>query len=228
MENINYFEIFSNGFENPEQNIIQSLNIDIDMHKVGIMNLFKMHVHDFIIDEDNKKAISLLFNYFIGNKQFCDENGISLSKGIMFCGGVGTGKSVLMKSFKTYTGEILKVNGFQYFDASEIIDSVNIYGVEYLDKFSHNLSSKKANPISCYIDDIISKNEKIKNYGTEISVIEQLISIRYNIFTRYRKLTHFSTNIYPAEMGKYYDERIIDRLTEMCNIIELPGSSRRK
>jgi len=228
MEKQNIVDIFLNGSTKDESKIIKSVNINIESHKKGLLNIYKSIYPDFIIDYENEKIIEILFNYFIGNKEFCGKNNIDLNKGIFICGGVGTGKSLLMEGFKSYCGQILKINGFQGFTAMEIVDNVNISGITYLENFNTKWFQSKANPITCYIDDIASKNEKINNYGTVICVIEQLISIRYNIYIKYKKLTHFSTNIFPSNLKEYYDERIIDRLKEMCNIVSLTGISRRK
>jgi len=217
------YEIFKGNFAKNE-NIIKTMDIDIERHKIGFANILNSMVPNFEIDENNTSIINNLFNYFIGNVQFCNENNLNLSKGILLCGGVGTGKSVIMQAIKLYTGKILMRNSFQSYHTSEVVDNVNVKGIDYLDKFNYT----GLNPITCYIDDICSKKEKIKNFGTDISVIEELISIRYNVFCRQRRLTHFSTNIFPAEMNNYYDTRIIDRLIEMCNLISLNGISRRK
>lgn len=228
MKEINILEVFMHGIESRQENIIKTVNIDTVRHKIGLVNILKSFVPDFKIDTNNREIINILFNYFIGNEMFCMENNISLGKGILLCGGIGCGKTVLMNALKAYTGTINKVNSFQWYNSIEVIDNVTTSGVDYLNRFNENLQGNKPNPITCYIDDIASKNENVKNFGTQISVIEQLISIRYNIFTKHRKLTHFSTNILPSKLNEYYDMRIIDRLNEMCNIIALPGDSRRK
>ena len=88
-----------------------------------------------------------------------------------------------------------------------------------IDKFGINNGS----PITCLIDDIATKSENITSYGTTYNVTEELISLRYNIYRTYRKLTHFTSNKYPNELSEIYDERIISRLSEMCNIIEIKG-----
>jgi len=223
MENFN--EIFNKIVSEPD-NIIKTIPIDEQAAKKAILNILGSLVPDYVVDDNNKDTLHKLFLYFTGHDK-CNELGINLNKGVYLCGGVGTGKSIIMKAFKAFTG-YLKQNSFQYYTATDIIDNVNISGVEFLGLFNHNYTGSKANPVTCYIDDIASKNEKVKNYGTEINVIEQLISIRYNVFERYRKLTHFSTNIPPAALKNLYDQRITDRLSEMCNIITIAGESRRK
>jgi len=220
-------KIFKGEIAGSHDQIIKTIDVNQNRHKIGLINILRSKVENYTIDAANKDVLNTLFNYFIGDKLFCTENNIDLNKGILLCGGVGTGKSIIMHAFKDYACEINRMNGFQYYTAIDIIDSVNVSGVDYLEKFSYNFTGNIANPITCYIDDIASKNEIVKNYGTEISVIEQLISIRYNIYSRYRKLTHFSSNIYPANFKDYYDLRIVDRIKEMCNVISLPGESRR-
>ncbi len=168
--------------------------------------------------------------YFTGSKEFvlcANDLGViepSLNKGLMIIGGVGTGKSLLFNVFKKYTGEILRTNSFRSYTSISIIDDVNVNGVEHLELFNENYGY----PITCYIDDIASKNETVKHYGTEYNVIEQLLSIRYNAYSRRKKLTHISTNKYPSELEGVYETRIIDRMKEMFNMIELNGKSFRK
>jgi len=224
---VNPFENFKNQSLNTET-IIKTIDIDINKAKFKVIDIAKKEIPEFEIDDNNKEIINQLFNYFIGNKEYCELNNISLNKGILLCGGVGTGKSKLFKIFKIFTAEILRKNYFRMFTSSELTDNVNINGVKVLENLNHNFYENKPNPINCYIDDICSKNEKIKHYGSEISVIEQVINMRYNIFDTYKKLSHFSTNIVPKNLIDFYDIRIIDRLNEMCNIFELNGLSRRK
>jgi len=213
-------DIFFEGLEPNDDNIIRPVEINWNQHSNGVLNIAKSLEPTFEVNDINKNILKELLMYFSGSDSF---NG-SLKKGIMLVGDIGTGKSLLFKIFKRYTSEILRVNSFQYFSTQEITDNVNISGVDYLQAFNDNFG----NPITCYIDDIASKNEVIKHYGTEVNTIEQLLSIRYNVFTRYRKLTHTTSNKYPSELTNVYEKRIIDRMVEMFNILELPGKSFRK
>lgn len=223
-------EIFYKGMTPENNSIIKTVKINWYQHIVGMVNLARSFEPKFRLRDNTEKVLRLMLMYFSGDPDFLKGMGdfglknASLDKGILLVGGVGTGKSLLFKIFKKYTGEIIRVNSFQYHTSQSIIDNVNVSGVDELELYNHN----HGRPITCYIDDIASSNESIKHYGTEINAMEQLLSLRYNVYSRYRKLTHATSNKYPSEMLKLYDERIVDRMKEMFNIIELDGDSFRK
>lgn len=205
-------------------NIIKKVNIEWDVHAKLVFQIAKALEPNYIIDDNNKEIFKQLLLYFTGNDDF---NG-SLKKGIMLVGDTGTGKSLIFRIFKQYTMHVLRKNSFQLHTCIDIIDNVNVSGISYLDIFSHNKQGNKPYPITCYIDDIASKNEKVKHYGTDINVIEQLLSLRYNVFEKYNKLTHVTTNLFPKQLKNVYDDRITSRMSEMFNVIELKGKDYRK
>lgn len=201
------------------------VNVFEYVHKTGIQTMLRNEEPNYVIDKTNSNTIKSLFQYFTGNVEFCEQNNIDLNKGILLIGNVGSGKSLLMKVFKNYTANVLHCNSFRSYSSPEIIANVNMNGISYLNLFADNNDGYKAQPITAYIDDICSlESEQVNNYGTKIEVIERLITISYEKYTRYRKLTHFTSNIYPEKMLKFYNERVISRLIEMCNIITLESS----
>lgn len=202
---------------------LKTIDIDWGIHSNLILRIGKHFTPDFKIDENNQEVLKQMLLYFTGNKKF---NG-DLNKGILLVGGVGTGKSLLFDIFKKYTSEVIHTNSFQVHSAIDIIDRVNVSGIDILSFYSNNFEGRQAHPVRCYIDDIGTKHETVKHYGTEINVIEQLLSLRYNIYKRYGTLTHASTNLFPSILSETYDKRITDRMVEMFNVIELKGNSRR-
>lgn len=221
MENI--ISIFKGEIFKNKENIIKSIKIDRKSHVFGILNIFKYLEPNFIVNEYNKEVIGRLLDYFVG----AENSFYDLNKGIALFGGVGTGKSLIFKVFKIYTKDVIKINSFISYNAQDIIDIINTKGVASFDSINY-FNGVTSKPTTIYVDDVASKNETVKNFGTEISVIESLLSVRYNIFARYKKLTHITSNKYPNELTEIYDVRIVDRMVEMFNIVELDGESHRK
>ena len=231
MENIS--DIFKGNSEFQKQNEIKNIVIDWKTHSKGIVNIANHLQKDFIVRNSNKHILRLLLLYFTGNPVFETElkdiTGIagSFNKGIMLIGGVGTGKTLIFKIFKEYT-KMLHVNSFQVHYANEIIAKVRKDGSEVLNTYGDNVISGRPDPIRCYIDDIAARNENVKDYGNDLEVIKDILDTRYNVSQRYGTLTHISSNKYPSEMKNVYGVRIVDRMKEMFNIIELSGDSFRK
>ena len=226
-------EIFNKGTNtilSPGSSIIKPINIDWTYHSVGVLNIAKHLEPDYKLRDDNRPIMRLMLQYFSGSEGFI--NGMDrlygvpgdLSKGLILMGGVGTGKTLLFEIFKLYTSKILGVNSFRRYNAVEVVENVSTSGMSYLELFNSN----NGNPITCYIDDILATNETVKHYGTDISVLRELINFRYLVYKNYNKLTHLSSNKYPGEFKEAYGDRIYDRMKEMLNFIELPGESYRK
>jgi DNA replication protein DnaC len=232
---MNVQEIFESDYKTEQAQAIVPTRINW-LENTRLITMIAENIEPkFKYSEQDKKIFKLLLLYFTGNSRFLEyykeiygKEG-SLSKGLFIVGGVGTGKSLIFKIFKEYTRKTLHVNSFKYYNVNEIIDNVNISGKEYLRQFSDNLIDRnQANPYTIYIDDIGASNEDINHFGTKTNVIEELFSLRYNVFLKYRKLTHMSSNLYPKDLSAKYDVRIVDRIIEMFNVIEMNGISKRK
>lgn len=210
-------EIFFKGTKTKYDNIIKPLKINWNIHSNGIIRIGNYLTENTFDYFEIKEILKNLLLYFTGNNE-CKYN---LNKGLMFYGNVGTGKSLLFKIFKEYTMNILQSNSFQLFDMQEIISNCEINGIEELSEFG----MKYPKPI--YIDDFGCTNDEINHYGTKYNITEELLLMRYNVYRRFNKLTHISTNKTPEKLSKIFDIRIIDRMVEMFNLIEFSGESRR-
>jgi len=171
----------------------------------------------FIVDESNKNVINQLFYYFIGSEKF---NG-DLNKGIFLGGTLGTGKTLLMKSFCNTWNSFGKTIITQYTsrEAADLIIKRIPRFVKYEDLKC--IDYLKA-PI--YIDDIGKEPLKVNYYGTEICPMNDLLSKRYDKFA----LTFITGNYTIKTLGETYNETISNRMIEMFNVIALKGESRRK
>lgn len=230
MEQINIKDIFYKNQAQAKENILKPVSINWNQHSNGIVNIMKDLIgKELILTEETKVILSLLLSYFTGSEQFVEKYKAiykqegSLSKGIWLFGSVGSGKTVIMKTMQSYCTQIIKVNGFHFKNEIDIVSDVQTSGNDGLEFYTYNYGS----PNTLCIDDFGSNNERVKYFGNDISVLTNIMTIRYNIFVNNRKLTHVSTNKSPADLMDY-DVRILDRFCEMFNIIELTGESNRK
>lgn len=218
--------------EQPKRpNIIKTVTGDIRQYKNEVIKIAQDIEPNFKLTKKNKLVLRLLFAYYMGSNSFPELmkeiTGVtgSLNKGNMIVGIPGAGKTLFFNIFKRFTKQIIGVNSYQSKPAIDIINEVTVSGANSFDIFNLNNTNGTPSPITYYIDDIASKNENVKHFGTNYNVIEYLFYLRYNLFSRYGTLTHTSTNIYPSQMKHIYDLRIIDRFKEMFNIIELDVAS---
>lgn len=187
----------------------------------------------FKIDKSNQIIYNLLCRYFSDDKDFVSVSlslGIenpSLQKGILLAGTFGTGKTWMMKLFQKN-----KKNCFLIKNAKDIASEFQKDGQEA----SETYNSKKRNAINdttmfyqpycgLCIDDM--GTEEIKNnFGNKSNVIGDLLEMRYasgdtGIFL------HATTNLSAQGVGEFYGQRIVSRMREIFNIIELQGNDRR-
>lgn len=114
---------------------------------------------------------------------------------------------------------------FSIYNAIDISESFSTGSDETSKYFDLKFPESKKN---MFIDDLGAERHTVKNFGNEIKPLTYIISKRYELFTRYGIKTHFTTNLNFDEIESVYDDRIADRIKEMCNVIEIKGSSRRK
>ena len=164
----------------------------------------KLYGDEFIVDENNKQVINQLYYFLSGSDKFTGN----LNRGILLMGDIGNGKTVLMESFiyvfnKTSSKIITSIHSK---DIARILDE-EVIG--YLNK----------RPL--FVDDIAKEQESIKNYGTVVKPLEDLINERYKNFG----LTFGTSNYKFTDMP--YSNHTIDRMKQMFNVIVLKGETRR-
>ena len=182
----------------------------------------------FVIDEENKEVVRALMLYFSEHPAFNtlswnSEKGAlrsepSLKKGLLVCGNVGSGKTLLLKIFNNcFEGK----GRFQIVPCDILTDRVRKEGVAALQTYASPYRDGGANEI---LFDDLGIESKAKYYGDEINPMFDLIIKRYRSFCDVGLKSHFTTNLAPGQLAGYYDDRTESRLHEMCNIVVLGGS----
>jgi hypothetical protein len=197
----------------------------------------------FTIDDHNAWVLEALCMYFTDDPLFESihlkddtgrpvHKGWKLDKGIMLVGGVGIGKTQLMR--------MLRVNKKACFDVVNCADlskefaktSKDAGGYAAVERFENihrkdikNIDNFWQEDMGICFDDLGTESDKT-HFGNKANVIADVILGRYaNRLPFY--YTHATTNLTPGEMKEIYGVRFFDRVGEMFNIIKVTGESRR-
>jgi|GEM_PF-3069008 len=183
----------------------------------------------FTIDDDNRPILKSLSLYFTNDERFCDVGeGFSLAKGLLITGDVGCGKTELM-SLARQNPKLC----YSQHDCTDISREYQEKGPQVIDRYAYNPETRDLDTtfnqqfLGRFFDDLGSENIA-RNFGNERNVMGDIIQQRYKLHPRH--MTHFTSNLTLTQLGEVYGSRVLDRLREMCNIIEFPATalSRRK
>lgn len=189
--------------------------------------------HKFELDIQNKTVFELLCYYFSNDRQFVSAaTGLglknpSLEKGILLMGNFGVGKTALMKLFRTNQRQPFRIHGAK--DIANLFESDGQDAIEEYNKLYRN----PVNDPECFykkesglcIDDIGTEDLKI-NYGNKKNVVGDIIETRYN-WKNMGVFFHATTNLTVQQLTDFYGGRVLSRMRETLNFIELPGNDRR-
>lgn len=182
----------------------------------------------FKIDRFNEDQYDLLLRYFSGCETLLDK-GLSLNKGICLMGGVGVGKTSLMRMFSSN-----QVQSYVVRQCLDIAKAFSVNGSSALDEYSEPQKTFSGSNIYgheilgvCF-DDLGTENDQ-KHFGNSSNVMADVILRRYDKMNMSRQLTHFTTNLTPRDIEERYGTRVMDRIKEMFNLITFsPGTPSRR
>ena len=194
---------------------------------------------EFVLDDENRDAVTAFVAYFTGNAEEMEKYNIDPRKGILLMGNPGSGKSMLFRIMRDCShsdtpvefGErtLLEKNFFRRFNLYTTEHMAKLFmskGEEALLPFGKNASTlingDWINKDACF-DDLGA--EEIRNlYGNKKEVMVDIIHERYDHFIEHGLKTHFSTNLTADgknSIEERYQSRIRSRLRHMCNVIKL-------
>ena len=169
---------------------------------------------EFLLDENNETIIKGLCCYFTGNA-YAANYGLDLSKGILLLGGVGCGKTTIMKAFSSNQHQSYKV-----ISARQLGYEFSEHGFKSITQYSRT-ENIAVNPfgqaeIGLCIDDLGTDEER-KHYGEKVNALAEIILNRYDNLQRTQ--THITSNLNATMIESIYGQRIRSRMREMFNAI---------
>lgn len=176
----------------------------------------------------------LLCRYFSNDPRFTElalAAGIpnpDLRKGILLSGTVGNGKTTMMRLFAVNQRQV-----FWLKSASDIANTWLKAGEEAISAYyePHQLPVNDIDnfyqPYAALCLDDCGTEDVKNHFGNRVNVIGQIIEERY-----FKGATgpwlHMTTNLNSDQLKEFYGPRVISRLREIVNLIELKGEDRRK
>lgn len=173
--------------------------------------------------ETNREIIIQLLNYFSQH-----TGSFNPEKGIMLSGGVGVGKTTLMKLFAENQKSSFIVVSCRKIAQDWVSGGDDGKGgykaIEKYWKAPHfiNKNSFGETQVGICFDDLGTESDK-KNFGNEINVMAEIILNRYDN-SALKGMTHFTTNLTGDEIEKFYGTRVRSRLREMINKFDFEKS----
>ncbi len=200
-------------------------------HSIYVMKfeaIAKGMMPDYVIDGSNVNEIDDIMRYFC----FTPDGKLSVKKGLLLCGNVGTGKTTMFKIFSRVIADLKYSYEFRIYPSHIIVQDFMKNGYDGFDKYTKGkimdtyYGDRMVNTVESVIDDL-GMEQKVSYYGTSTDITGELLLRRYEMLISSRIRTHATTNLTTAELKDRYGARIYDRMKEMFNIIPLMGESRR-
>lgn len=181
-------------------------------------------------DPETSFLYGAICRYFVGDPSF-ETMGANwkLSKGLMLMGGVGTGKTTIMKLFarnKRMSFDLLSCRR-----AAEMYEKDGEEAIGYYSNIRYDLSKDPRyfyqTDIGQCFDDLGTEKTPVKHYGNTTDVMADVLLNRYDKAKGSYIATHITTNLLPDEIEQKYGTRVRSRMRQMFNVISVTGDDRR-
>jgi len=172
------------------------------------------------VHKGNEKQIDLICAYLNREPKFI-EAGYSFKKGLWLMGNYGSGKTELLKTYRTAKKILFKeIVGFKtcvqmneaFLRLNEMTNQIE--GDKAIVTFAN-----KNDDTERIFDDLGEEELTVNDYGNKTCIMARILSERYKGTPKVK--THVTTNLTREQVQQQYGGRIESRIYEMFNFIAL-------
>lgn len=164
------------------------------------------------VNEGNRRFITALCFFVSRDDRFMSELGYDPQKGLLIRGATGIGKTFLVQCIKNNELNPIKIESM--LDITE----------QMRDKGSYQIDMGECKLL--YFDDVGTEEAAVKNYGTNLMFFKNFIENYYLKHKTFNTLM-VSTNLNFKAMTEVYGFRVVSRLRDMFNVIDVSGKDMR-
>ncbi|MBX3165130.1 MAG: ATPase [Bacteroidetes bacterium] len=173
----------------------------------------------FALHSSDLPLIRKLLAYFLKDEFTCEQENISLKKGIMLSGTIGCGKTTLMYLMKYFNDSSQQI--YLVKPCRDVSFEFIQHGYEVILRYSKQSFYRNGTnciPKHICFDDLGIENN-LKYYGNECNVMAEILLSRYDCFISSHLITHLTTNLSASEIETIYGNRVRSRMREMFNLL---------
>lgn len=190
----------------------------------------------FVVDEHNRDVIHKLCLYFSAthatppesnaadkpktpeSNRLLQQYGIDTNKGILLAGGIGCGKTTIMRAFSANP-----LATYRLIPARLISWKFSEHGFHTIQQYSYPegipINKYGHTEIGTCFDDLGTEEER-KHYGDKVNAMSEILLSRYDNLPFNQ--THITTNLNADALEQTYGSRLRSRMREMFNLIHFP------